>query len=203
MSPSPRFTNTQPDRKAVLRQAARERRRAIPEPQRARAAEQVARHLVDLPELTSVRVLLTYGANAEELDPGPGVERLRERIPHLRIAYPRVAGADVLELHEVATPDDLVLGAFAIREPRPDAPPVDPSQIDAVIVPGIAFDRRGFRIGYGGGYYDRLLATLPARTRTIGLAFDEQIVDEVPDDAHDVPVGVLVTPSGAIRARRD
>jgi len=186
-------------RKETLRAEARARRLAIPREQRDADAERLANALLRLPEFTRARLVLAYGANCEEIDPALAVSRLRDL--GLRVAYPRVASKDVLDLHEVDDPDDLVLGAFSIREPRPDAPRVDASDVDAVLVPGVAFDRRGHRLGYGGGFYDRFLGALPKGPLRIGLAFDEQLFDEVPAEPHDEPVDVVVTPSVVVYAR--
>lgn len=73
---------------------------------------------------------------------------------------------------------------------------VDASEIDVMLVPGVVFDKRGYRIGYGGGYYDRFL--LEYRGELLSLIFDEQLCDEVPDEAHDYPVNVLLTPTQRI-----
>ena len=78
---------------------------------------------------------------------------------------------------------------------------VDPERIDAVITPGLAFDRSGARLGYGGGYYDRYLARLEAHAARIGIAFAEQVVDAVPDDELDQPVDLIVTDEEVVRVR--
>jgi 5-formyltetrahydrofolate cyclo-ligase len=89
-------------------------------------------------------------------------------------------------------------GHYGIRAPRADRiKPVPPEEIDAVLVPAVAFDRRGYRIGYGGGYYDRFLPRVPGAA-TIGAAFALQIVPSVPADVHDVPVHAIVTETEVI-----
>ncbi|RMF86283.1 MAG: 5-formyltetrahydrofolate cyclo-ligase [Nitrospinota bacterium] len=89
---------------------------------------------------------------------------------------------------------DLQPGHFGILEPRPDAiREVSPEDVDIALIPGVAFDRSGGRLGRGGGYYDRFLSTLPARVLKIGLAFHLQLVPCVPRYPHDVPVDMLVT----------
>lgn len=187
--------STSPLSKAGLRESIRARRRAIPENERKRAAEAVAALLSRIPQLTGANLVLAYAANREELDPGPAIAALRES--GVRIAYPRVSN-DALDVHEVDNPSDLVLGTFSIREPRPDAPRVDIGAIDVVLVPAIAFDRRGYRIGYGGGFYDRFFAHLPTGPLRVGLAFDEQLLDQVPVQPHDEPVDMIVTPSAVL-----
>ncbi|MBQ8285168.1 MAG: 5-formyltetrahydrofolate cyclo-ligase [Thermoguttaceae bacterium] len=90
----------------------------------------------------------------------------------------------------------LTSGAFGIWEPVPDASRlVAPDAFDVVLVPGLAFDLDGGRLGRGAGFYDRFLATLPPKTRLVGVALDEQIVDKAPRDAFDLPVDALATPS--------
>lgn len=89
--------------------------------------------------------------------------------------------------------DELETGNYGIREPKADRlRVVPPEEIDAVLVPAVAFDRRGYRVGYGGGYYDRFLPKAPQAAR-IGAVFACQIVPEVPTDRYDVHVERIVT----------
>jgi 5-formyltetrahydrofolate cyclo-ligase len=92
--------------------------------------------------------------------------------------------------------DDLETGHYGIREPKAESLlVVPPGEIDAVLVPAVAFDRRGYRVGYGGGYYDRFLPAAPQAAK-IGAAFACQIVPEVPVDRYDVKVQRIVTEEG-------
>jgi len=89
--------------------------------------------------------------------------------------------------------DDLDIGAYGILEPKKDRiKEVSLDSIDTIIVPGVAFDKRGYRIGHGLGYYDGLLKN-SKRALHIGLAFEFQMVDKVPKDEHDIPVDKIVT----------
>ena len=89
--------------------------------------------------------------------------------------------------------DELECGHYGLREPKADRlRPVPPGEIDAVVVPAVAFDRQGHRLGYGGGYYDRFLPGAPRATR-IGVAFARQIVAEIPAGPHDVTMDCIVT----------
>ncbi|MFO7941869.1 MAG: 5-formyltetrahydrofolate cyclo-ligase [Bacillota bacterium] len=93
------------------------------------------------------------------------------------------------------TPMNLIAGYRGIREP--DSLPRDPSAMDIIMVPGLAFDRRGFRVGYGGGYYDRLLTSPSPSTTTVGLCYRFQMVDDdLPTQEHDRPVDYVVTEDG-------
>jgi len=97
---------------------------------------------------------------------------------------------------------DLILGNFNVLEPKEDAiRPVDPNILDLVIVPGVAFDKKGYRIGYGGGYYDRFLAKLPSHIPTISIAYELQLIDEVPIEPHDIPVQYIITENEFIEAK--
>lgn len=103
---------------------------------------------------------------------------------------------------EVTSFDDDVMDVdeHGIRTPR-DGRPVPPSMIDLIIVPGIAFDHAGRRLGRGGGFFDRFLPRLPRTTVTVGIAFEQQIVDEVPINDADVPVDLVVTNRRTMQSR--
>ena len=157
----------------------------------------VARNLLDLPEFGSAAVVLAYAALPAELDPMPAVSALRKR--GVTIAYPRIESPGVLGMHEVEHESALVDGPFGLSEPHAEEPLVAPERIDVVIVPGVAFDEQGLRLGYGGGYYDRLLPTLRPDCVRIGIAFDEQLLAELPVEEHDETVDIVVTPTRVIR----
>ncbi len=104
-----------------------------------------------------------------------------------------------LDVYRVRDPvRDLRVGTWGIREPRPDrCVRVDPYVVDFVLVPGVAFDARAGRLGYGGGFYDKLLADgLSARSWLVAGAFENQMVERVPLDEHDIPMDVVVTENG-------
>jgi 5-formyltetrahydrofolate cyclo-ligase len=113
-----------------------------------------------------------------------------------------------LQLHRVHRLDDLITGGWGIREPRADAEIISPNEIDFILVPGVAFDHAGFRIGYGKGFYDKLLSPVnplsvdPISTR-LSAAFDCQIIDAVPNEAHDQRVDIIITPTQKILISHD
>ena len=87
-------------------------------------------------------------------------------------------------------------GAYNIREPKPEySPVIDVKELDVVIVPAVAYDKDCYRLGYGGGFYDRFLENLREDAITIGIAFDLQIFDEIPKEAHDSQLDYIVTES--------
>jgi 5-formyltetrahydrofolate cyclo-ligase len=93
---------------------------------------------------------------------------------------------------------ELVSGEYGILEPSGAHVPIE--ELDVVVVPALAFDRGGFRLGWGGGYYDRMLATLDENVTTAVVGYDWQLVDELPREPHDQPVQWVITPSGAMPA---
>jgi len=164
---------------------------------RGTAAEDLARALLALPELAAVQTVLAHAALPNELDPLPAIWLLRKR--GVRIAYPRIEAPGVLDLHFVDHEFDLVPGPFGLAQPTAHAPRTPHTLIDAVIVPGVAFDERGTRLGYGGGYYDRLLPMCRPDCVRIGVAFDEQLLAHIPAEDHDASMDVIVTPTRVLR----
>lgn len=108
-----------------------------------------------------------------------------------RLIVPRVQGKHRLSLREIQNFKHLERRAFGILEPKTHLPKVKPDKIELAIVPGIAFGKRGHRIGYGRGYMDRIFAKM--KCPKIGLAYDFQIVDKIPDGPYDVPVDLVIT----------
>jgi 5-formyltetrahydrofolate cyclo-ligase len=183
--------------KNEARARARQARDAVPIEKHRMAARELARVLLSLPDLAAVQAVLAYAALPSELDLAPAIWRLRER--GARIAYPRIEASGVLGIHRVDDEIELVPGPFGLAEPRETAPQMAHTLIDAVIVPAVAYDERGARLGYGGGYYDRLLPLLRPDCVRIGVIFDEQLLPHVPAEEHDEFVDVVVTPTRVIR----
>lgn len=132
----------------------------------------------------------------DEIDVRPLIHRLADA--GYRVGLPVMEGRDKpLRFRRWRSDMDLVDGGFGTRIPPDDAPEIMPA---ALIVPLLAFDRQGYRLGYGGGFYDRTLAQLSARgpVLAVGVAFAAQEVEAVPHDTHDMPLGWIVTEQGAI-----
>jgi 5-formyltetrahydrofolate cyclo-ligase len=141
--------------------------------------------------------VLAYAALPEEIDPADIVAALRA--DGARVAMPRVCGPGALALHWVDEGEVLESGHAGIPEPPESCAWAGPDDFDLVLVPGVAFDASCARLGFGGGFYDALLPSLPEGVATVGLAFDEQIVDEVPCEPHDERVAIVVTPTAVYR----
>lgn len=155
-----------------------------------------------LPALIAARTLLVTLPFRSEWDTRPLVEQALRA--GKRVALPRVDRvARMLRLHAITDlGSDLVAGNLGIPEPRQTLPGVDPGEVDWVLVPGVAFDACGRRLGYGGGFYDRLLPLLRPDAPRIAGAFDVQLVDEVPVGPHDLPVDAVVSPTRMPERRR-
>ncbi|MDJ0951517.1 MAG: 5-formyltetrahydrofolate cyclo-ligase [Alphaproteobacteria bacterium] len=184
--------------KAAARRSARAVRDAIAD--RAAAARSLAE--VVLAEWTqpTTACVTGYWPTRGEIDPRPLLSVLSER-GHT-IGLPVVAGpAQPLVFRMWRPGDALVEGSFAIMTPPETAPEVTP---DALLVPLLAFDRRGFRLGYGGGFYDRTLAKLRAagHVYALGVAFAAQQVEAVPRTASDEPLDALATEQELIHFER-
>ncbi len=124
-----------------------------------------------------------------------------------RVVVPYCRG-DELNLFLLSDLGELSTGAFGILEPQEplrslDAKRVAPEQLDLLAVPGVAFDRLGGRVGHGRGYFDRLLHRLRPEATSVGLAFECQLFDRVPMDAHDVPLDAVVTEEATYFAKRE
>jgi 5-formyltetrahydrofolate cyclo-ligase len=105
-----------------------------------------------------------------------------------------------LEFRIVTDPSlDLVFDTRGLAEPKPDLPSFEPNRVTLILVPGLAFDRSGRRLGRGAGFYDRTLARVSAGVPKIGLCYDEQVVDEVPTESWDLCVDHLLTPGTGLR----
>lgn len=187
-------------RKAALRSATAAARRQLSPDERAAASLAVVERLAALSELREVATVIVYAAHGEELDVGGLIGVLRRR--GARTLLPRVHG-DELQLVTAHDLRDLQVGYRGIREPS--GPRIDPEVVDAAVVPGVAFDPVGGRVGQGGGHYDRLLATLPSDSPRIGVCFACQVVPTVPREPHDAAIDVVVTERAVYRthARHD
>jgi 5-formyltetrahydrofolate cyclo-ligase len=181
--------------KRRVRNAVREARDAVPVDVREERAERAIRRFLDLPEVVRARTIMLFWSFGSEVPTGSLIERLHAR--GVVVALPRIEGGALVPV-PYAPGDPTTITTFGAEEPVADAR-IDPSTIDVVAVPGVAFDRAGRRIGYGGGYYDRFLRGLPAFA--VGLVFGLQVVDQnLPAGRFDLPVDAIVTEEETIRA---
>ncbi len=171
----------------------RTRRRSLSSDEVRTAAERVTERLIEATQDT--QNIAVYDAIDGELSVQEFVDWAWQEGKW--IYYPRVTGPLTMELCRVKGPYDLAPGKFGIREPT--TPASNPLEVDCFLVPGIAFDANGGRIGFGGGYYDSLLGALQADEslpKIVGVAYEWQIIEQsIPTEPHDVRVHYVATES--------
>ena len=170
---------------------------------RAAAAASIVDHLLRLPSVFTARTLCAYVGLEHEIDTAPFLAAVLGQ--GRRLLLPRVVDVESrtrrhLVLHQVGDVDrDTRPGRWGIREPDPArCPAIDPLEVDLVLLPGVAFDRRGGRLGHGAGFYDRLLTGLRPECLRVAAAFSLQVVAEVPLEPHDQCFQRLVTEHGEV-----
>jgi 5-formyltetrahydrofolate cyclo-ligase len=179
--------------KAALRLKARSARAAILNSTRSDAAKAVAEHFFKAVVLAPGEIVAGYWRIKDEMDCQPILIRLMDSFQP--VCLPVVLGDEEpleLRLWEQGAP--LYEAGFGTLAPSELAPQVEP---DVIVMPLLGFDKRGTRLGYGGGYYDRTLERLSKRPRLVGIAFAAQEFEDIPREPHDIPLDVIVTEHGA------
>jgi 5-formyltetrahydrofolate cyclo-ligase len=150
----------------------------------------IAERVLSLDEVKRAEVVMSYFPVKNEVDTRSLIIDLLKS--GKRVALP-VTNKDTLEIvaAEVGDISSLSAGAFGIPEPTPPLKVIGKDDIDVIIVPAVAFDRNGNRVGYGHGYYDRFLKG--ARAKIIGIAYEFQIVDNIEPEPHDIKADVIIT----------
>ena len=192
-----------PALKRALRARIREARDAADSGLRAAWSADITTHLLEFVDAARPRVALSYVAFGTEFDTTAFNAALLAR--GIDLILPRMdRPTKRLALFRVSDPAlDLVAGVWGILEPDPArCALVDPLDVDWALIPGLAFDASGGRLGYGAGFYDRLLPDLPPATPRVAAAFGCQIIDEIPREAHDLAVDRVVTDAGIVQPRR-
>jgi 5-formyltetrahydrofolate cyclo-ligase len=185
--------------KPTLRQHLRERLRALDPSFIASASRQIADNILHLATAWphGATIVLFGGLKGEP-------DLLSHLLPALNAQGACLAlfqiDSSELQPRQIQSLDDLQRGPMNVWEPKLHCPGLDVAALDIILVPGLAFTRDGSRIGRGGGYYDRLLASPSCRAQRIAIAFDLQIVDSIPVEYHDQRVHQIITESGLIQA---
>ncbi len=181
---------------ADIAAAKKETRRLIKQHISALSAEQMAEmsdticiRLCELIEEACLRRVAIFAARPGEVD----LMQLIEIMPRAEWYFPLVHEGRRLTFHRVRCEDDLVVGAYGIREPKPNLPKAYPNCLDMIVLPGAAFTADGDRLGYGGGFYDTLLAKLKPTVLCAGVCFPCQVLDHVPMAPHDHPVTMVIS----------
>lgn len=172
--------------KTELRKIIRNRKRQLSQRQLEELSLAVIERLTSHRRFVNARTLLLYHSLPDEVC----THRLIEDMAGKTVLLPKVVSETDMELRVYTGPQDLRVGAFGIMEPCGEVFTAC-EDIDLAVIPGMAFDRHGNRLGRGKGYYDRMLARIPHAYK-IGLCFDFQLVDQVPTEPTDIPMDEIV-----------
>lgn len=179
----------------------KQKRSVMSEEERRRQEQAVAQRLFTLREWSQVEWFYPFVSYGTELDT---LNILKQVLQHpisgrmLRVAVPRVEGRE-MDFYEIHSMEDLEPGYQGILEPKADCPEVEARE-GFMLLPGLAFDREGNRVGYGGGYYDRYLERYGSeRLLTVAVAFDYQVVDHIEGEVHDIRPQIILTSQGEMR----
>ena len=176
--------------KRSLRREVRALRDALPPEQRERAAAAIRdRALAEIARAGPSATVMGFWSFGSEVATAPLIERLA--VLGYRVALPRIAHGD-LQARLYRPGDPVTETSFGAKEPEGGSV-LDPADIDVVLTPGLAFDRRGYRVGYGKGYYDRFLARTGPFAKHVALCFALQVIEDVPAAPFDLPVDVIMT----------
>lgn len=180
-------------KKQEIRKAAHENRRQ--QPDKDSVSQTIVARFMALPEVQAAQTVMFYIDVRDEV-------RTRHALPEVirsdkRIVIPYCVDGE-LELFHLESMDELDVGMYKILEPKIElrsvaAKRLSPTDLDLIMVPGVAFDRQGGRTGHGKGYYDKLLEHAPASTPLVALAFECQMFPEIPCEAHDIYMDKVVT----------
>ena len=151
--------------------------------------------VLSLPEIVAAENVLAYASFGSEAPTQVLLEKIWSS--HGTVLLPYLEDGEI-KVARVARDDPMIRSGYGPKEPS-QREPVELSQIEATIVPGLGFDPQGHRLGYGRGFYDRLLAKLAPTAVAIGFGFAEQLVERIPTELHDVALNALVTDEGYVR----
>ena len=179
------------DRKKFLRRKFLSKRAAIPHEERDRISHALIKKFTATEIYRTSKIIMAYASTPEEIQLA---ELFAACFDDGKIlAIPFIVGKGEMQAVEVPNFDSLEVGAFGIQTVKPELIKfIDPAQIDCVIVPGAAFDLSGGRLGLGGGYYDRFLPRAVNAVK-VALAYDFQLVDALPTEAHDAKINAVIT----------
>ncbi len=175
--------------KHQLRRAMKQLRNTIHLTEKEKRSLHICQQLKKRKEFQTKQTIAGYMPVHSEVDISPFLQSMKEE-GH-RIALPRVS-QDLFEYYKVTDWDALEKGTFEILEPPDSAQKIKFTDLSIILVPGLAFDALGNRLGYGKGYYDRVLSQLPRYITTLGVCFEEQMLEHVPHDESDIAVQEVI-----------
>lgn len=181
-------------KKKELRKKVQELRDSIDPGQRGLFSKKVAANLWSVPEFATAETVLFFISFRSEVDTMPMIRRALEEEKSVCVPCTDAGNKAMVASRIIDLDGDLELGNYDILEPKEEClRPVPADSIDVVLMPGVAFDLTGGRLGYGGGYYDRFLEKCSPRCMLIAVAFEVQIIEHVPCADHDARIHKIVT----------
>lgn len=186
--------------KKQLRKDILAERMALRKEEVASKSQSICDRLVAMPEFHKAETVMFFIDFRNEVATGQAIKSALEMGKRVVVPITHVKERLLTPSQILDYPGDLQVGTYDIMEPRPDrVRPVPPGEIDFVAVPGVAFDLKGNRLGYGGGFYDRFLGTVKQGATMVALAFEMQIRAEVYPEPHDFPMKAVLTEERLIR----
>ncbi|MEZ6165533.1 MAG: 5-formyltetrahydrofolate cyclo-ligase, partial [Phycisphaerales bacterium] len=187
--------------KPDLRHEAEQRLRGLTTTQQSNNASAITPHLLADPTITTASTILAYAAFGTELSLDPFISAALNRAQTIAIPAIDWATKSMAPVAITNLANDLETGRYDIRVPKPGLALVEPAQLDVILLPGLAFDRAGNRLGRGAGFYDRFISALHEaghRPTLIGVCYHAQVVDSVPTEPHDHRVDRVITERGPL-----
>ena len=173
-------------------------RSSIPEITRKEKSKVICSTVLSLPLFSKCDTLFLYAPIKSEVDVYPLFKEATSQ--GIKVAFPiSIKESSTLDFRFVSNENELVLGAYSIREPRADLPKASFTENSICIVPALSFDKSGGRLGYGKGFYDRFLSQFDGTS--IGVTFSELKCDALPTDEFDIPVNIIITDKESVKTK--
>ena len=186
--------------KSSIRKKMQDERLLHSDEKRRKKSTEMSKFIFSLPEFETAKNVLFYLSKKYEARTDEMILRSIEAGKAVFLPKTDVKGG-ALRIYEISSLEKIVRGPFDVLEPDTKGLFADPKKMDLAIIPGVAFDRNGNRIGHGIGYYDKFLKGLKKGAPIIGLAFEFQLAPEIPHEPHDVKVNILITEKRIIRIK--
>ncbi len=161
-------------------------------------SEKIINKFLSFIDLSNFHTVMLYYPYRREVDTKPLITKLLNL--GKKVILPKVSGLDLKPI-QIKDLDSLVVGYAGIKEPI--GKEINPQEIDMIVVPAVAYDKQGYRIGYGKGYYDRFLPKIRNTSLKLGFAYDFQILEKIPHQPHDYKVDVVITPTQILKTKQE
>jgi len=179
--------------KHTLKQEIIEKRKSLTKEEIKEKSSKIKDNFYSLNEFKNSKNLMMYVSFNKEVDTQDLIKELLDKEKNVIVPFVQ-KNNPILQLSELKSFNELEPKTLGILEPKDEfVREFDIENVDLVIVPGLVFDQNGHRIGYGYGYYDKVLKKLKNNAKKIGFAFEFQLVEKIPEERHDVPVDILIT----------